>query len=185
MVPKSFYDLRFVVPPGALRMDAHHICGSLDEVMAALDSELEHHGYLLFYSSADLALDVYQQGKRVRSIGLHPFITIRIDGRPDITFRGPGEPIDSAGAGDPEQMSVIEDGMAAGDFDGRLKFTVDWDGISAPPLVGEIVEVCDYVLLGDGPLGDLDDLDGLDEDDLEDELIDRGWVEYGYHDFES
>lgn len=51
--------------------------------------------------------------------------------------------------------------------------------------MGDIAEHGDYVKLGDGPLDDLADLDDLDEDELEDELIDRGYVEYGDHDFEA
>lgn len=191
MVPKSFYDLRFGVSPGGARKDAHHICGSLDEAMAALDSELDEsiNIWLLFdYGrGADLALDVYQRGERVRSIDLHPFVTIRVDGYPDITFRGSGKPTGYAdGADDPEKVrTVLADGMFAGDFDGRIEVNVDWDSVLVPPLVGEIAEFGDYVMLGDGPVDDLDDLVGLDEDELVDELIDRGWVEYGDHDFDA
>lgn len=75
--------------------------------------------------------------------------------------------------------------MFAGDFDDRTEVVVDWAGVPAPPLVGDIAEHGDYVKLGDGPLDDLADLDDLDEDELEDELIDRGYVEYGDHDFEA
>ncbi|MFJ9683158.1 hypothetical protein ACIRP2_34710 [Streptomyces sp. NPDC101194] len=191
MVPKSFYDLRFGVSPGGARKDAHHICGSLEEAMRALDSELDDYinVWLLFdYGpSTALALDVYQQGERVRSIDLHPFIAIRVDGYPDITFRGPGKPTGYAvGADDPEKVRmVLADGMFEGDLDGRTEVTVDWDSILVPPLVGDIAEHGDYVKLGDGPLDDLGDLDDLDEDELADELIDRGWVEYGDHDFEA
>ncbi|MCX5429417.1 hypothetical protein OHU11_17240 [Streptomyces sp. NBC_00257] len=191
MVPKSFYDVRFGVSPGGARKDAHHICGSLDEAVAALDSEFEESisAWLLFgYGrGADLALDVYQQGERVRSIDLHPFTTIRVDGYPDITFRRSGEPTGHAvGADDPEKVrTALADAMFAGDFDDRTEVVVDWAGVPAPPLVGDIAEHGDYVKLGDGPLDDLADLDGLDEDELEDELIDRGYVEYGDHDFEA
>ncbi|MFF4694386.1 hypothetical protein [Streptomyces chattanoogensis] len=189
MVPKSFYDLRFGVSPGGARKDAHHICGSLDEAMAALDSELEEslNVWLLFEYGADLALDVYQRGERLRSIDLHPFVTIRVDGYPDITFRGSGEPTGYAvGADDRYKVkSVLEDGIFSGDFDDAIEVTVDWDGVVIPPLVGEIAKEGDYVMLGDGPLDDLDDLDDLDEDELEDELIERGYVEYGSHDFDE
>ncbi|MFE0191619.1 hypothetical protein [Streptomyces sp. NPDC058989] len=191
MVPKSFYDVRFGVSPGAARKDAHHICGSLDEAMAALDSELAEsiNVWLLFNYSrgADLYLDVYQRGERTRSIDLHPFVTIRVDGYPDITFRGPGKPTGYAvGADDPERVRMaLADGMFFGDFDDRIEVTVDWDSMLVPPLVGETAQDGDYVMLGDDPLEDLDELDGLDGDELEDELIDRGYVEYGDHDFDA
>ncbi|MGK4903420.1 hypothetical protein [Streptomyces albus] len=191
MVLKSFYDLRFGVSPGGARKDAHFICGSVEEAMHALDAELEESSniWLLFgYSDgADLALDVYQQGERVQSIDLHPFITIRVDGYPDIVFHGPGKTTGSVvGADDPERVKkLLADGMVAGDFDGRTEVTVDWDSVPVPPLIGEIADIGDYVKPGDSPHDDLDDLVGLDEEELEDELIDRGWVEYGDHDFEA
>ncbi|WAP55927.1 hypothetical protein [Streptomyces sp. S465] len=189
MVPKSFYDLRFGVSPGGARKDAHHICGSVDEAMAALDFELEEttNLWLLFEYGADVALDVYQRGERVRSIDLHPFVTIRVDGYPDITFLGPGEPTGYAvGADDPHKVrTALADGMVAGDFNDAIEVIVDWESVPVPPLVGETADEGDYVMLGDGPLDDLSDLEGLDEDELEDELIDRGYVEYGYHDFDA
>ncbi len=191
MLLKSFYDLRFGVSPGGARKDAHFIRGSIDEVRRALDSEFEQtiNVWLLFgYGrGADLALDVYERGERKHSIDLHPFIAIRIDGYPDITFRRPGKATGClVGADDPEKVkSLLADGMFAGDFDGRTEVTMDWDRILVPPLVGEIADFGDYVKLGDGAVDDLDDLVGLDQDELQDELFDRGWVEYGDHDFEA
>ncbi|MGP3978036.1 hypothetical protein ACTWQF_29270 [Streptomyces sp. 8N114] len=189
MVPKSFYDLRFGVSPGGARKDAHYICSSLDQAKSALELELDDsiNVWLLFEYGADVALDVYQRGEQERSIDLHPFITIRVDGYPDITFRGPGQPTGYAvGAEDPYKVQTeLADGMFARDFDDAIKVTVDWDSVLVPPLAGEIAKEGDYVLLGDGPLDDLQDLDGLDEDELEDELIDRGYVEYGFHDFDA
>jgi hypothetical protein len=191
MVPKSFYDLRFGVSPGGARKDAHHICGSLDEAIAALDFELEEsiNVWLLFdYGrGADLALDVYQRGERVRSIDLHPFVTIRVNGYPDVTFCGSGKPTGYAvGADNPDKVRMmLADGLFAGDFDDSIEVTVDWDSVLVPPLVGDIAQDGDYVMLGDGPLDDLSGLDDLDEDELTDELIDRGYVEYGDHDFDE
>ncbi|MFE4372655.1 hypothetical protein ACFRMN_31360 [Streptomyces sp. NPDC056835] len=188
MMPKSFYDLRFGVSPGGARKDAHHICGSLDEAKNALDSELDEsvNIWLLFDygSGADLALDVYQRGERVRSIDLHRFVTIRVDGYPDITFHGSGKPIGYAvGADDPAKVRmVLADGMFDGSFNGRIEVTVDWDSVLVPPLVGEIAQYGDYVMLGDVRVDDLDDLNG-DESAIE--LMDRGYVEYGDHDFDA
>ncbi|MFI9048558.1 hypothetical protein [Streptomyces sp. NPDC053427] len=189
MVPKSFYDVTFSVSPGAARKDAHHICGSLDEAKAALDDELDDsvNIWLLFDYGAEVTLDVYQRGERIRSIDLHPFLTIRVEGYPDITFRGSGKPTGFAvGADDPYTVQTeLADGLFARDFDGAIEAVVDWDGVVVPPLVGEIAKDGDYVLLGDEPLDDLDDLSDLDEEELEVALIDRGYVEYGSHDFEE
>ncbi|MFF0723836.1 hypothetical protein [Streptomyces sp. NPDC004134] len=191
MIPKSFYDLRFGVSPGAARKDAHHICGSLDEVKSALDFELEAsiNVWLLFaYSSgADVALDVYQQGAMAESIDLHPFMTLRIDGYPDITFLGRGKPTGyAAGSDDPASVQMaLADGLFEDKYDGAFEVAVDWANVPVPSLVGEIAGIEDYVLLGEGPVDNLDDLADLDEDELEDELIDRGYVEYGDHDFDA
>lgn len=188
MVPKSFYDLRFSVLPGGARRDAHYICGSLDQVMAALELEFAEDSDnvgLLFASGSDLALDVYQRGERVTTIGLYPFVTIRVDGYPDITFRGSDNPTAYfAGSDDPEKVkAALADGMGVDHTaevdDTVVEVIVDWDHVRVPPLVGEIAKEGDYVMLGDGPLDD------LDEDKLEDELIDRGYVEFGFHDFEA
>ncbi|MFI9047075.1 hypothetical protein [Streptomyces sp. NPDC053427] len=189
MVLKSFYDLRFGVSALGARQDVHYICGSLDEAKAVLVSEFASFvkAGMLFYS-ADVALDVYQRGERVRSIDLHPFVTIRVDGYPDITFLGPGEPTGYAvGADDPHKVRTeLADGMVAGDFDDAIEVTVDWGSACVPPLVGEIAKDGDCVMLGDGPPDDdLDDLDDLDEEELEDELLGRGYVGYGFHDFDG
>ena len=192
MLLKSFYDLRFGVSPGAARKDAHHIYGTLDEIRSALETEFDEsiNVWLLFdYGrSVELALDVYQRGVLERSIDLHPFVTVRIDGYPGITFRGPGKPTGyAAGASDPEKVRMtLADGLFEGTFNGVIEVVVDWDRITVPPLTGEIAEWDDYVLLGEGPPDDdLDALAELDEDDLESELVDRGWVEYGDHDFDA
>jgi hypothetical protein len=46
-------------------------------------------------AAADLALDVCQRGERALSIDLHLFVTIRVGGYPDITFRGSGKPTEA------------------------------------------------------------------------------------------
>lgn len=188
MIPKSFYNLRFSVSPGGARKDAHHIYGTFQEVVEALEAELEHDASLLLTHSPDLVLDVYQRGIRENSIDLHPFITIHVSGHPDITFHASGVPVPFADAdGDSAGTTTAQIARlsAADDFHDRIEATVDWDGVPVPPLVGEIAGWGDFVRLGEGSPEYLDGLDELDEDELEDELIERGWVEYGDHDFES
>lgn len=195
MILKSFYDLSFGVSPGGARKDAHHICGTLDEAMGALESEFEQSGevWLLFKYGAELCLDVYQRNVRTTSIDLHPFITIRIEGYPDITFRGPRDPIGFAVAGeDPAVVKTrLADAMFEGEFNGKIEVDVDWDRITVPELEGEVADYGDYVFLGDIPSEDLEtlkkleDLEDLDEDELADELIDLEWVSYGDHDFDA
>ncbi|NBE52211.1 hypothetical protein [Streptomyces boluensis] len=190
MVHRSYYDLRFGVSPGGARKDAHYICADLDEAESALAYELEDSTnvwLILRRGGADLALDVYQRGELTRSIDLHPFLTVRIGGYPDITFLGQGRPSGYAdGADDPDQVrATLVDGLFGDDFDDTMEAVVDWARVPAPALVGEPVGEDDYVRLGDGPPDDLSELEGLDEDELTDELIERGYVEYGFHDFDA
>ncbi len=104
MFNKSFYDLAFGVDPGGARKDAHFIRATLNEVKDDLASELaeEINLYLPCSYGARLSLDVYQQGERTESIDLHPFVTLSIEGCPDITFAGPGEPLGYDFAADDE-----------------------------------------------------------------------------------
>lgn len=191
MRPKSFYDLRFTVPPGSARKDAHHICGTLPEAISALDDELSDsiNVWLLFAygGGADLFLDVYQHGALARSIDLHPLITLEVAGFPAIRFLGSGDPVGyEVGADDPSTVRMaLSDGLFWREFDDRFSVTVEWAGVEVPALVGDVAGEGDYVFLGKGAPGDLSGLGDLDEDELEDALIDRGWIEYGFHDFEE
>ncbi|MER7788167.1 hypothetical protein [Streptomyces sp. NPDC097640] len=195
MPPKSFYELVFSVSPGGARKDTHYIVGSRDEVESALNSELSDslNVYLLCWCGAKLALNVYEQGECVRSIDLHPYITVSADGYPDITFLESGKPVGyEVGADDPYQVeTALSDGMFSGELDDAIEVTVDWVSVEVPPLAGEIAEDGDYVKLADHPVDDgyEDDVDfdedDFDEDELEDEFIERGYVPYGFTDFEQ
>jgi hypothetical protein len=194
MPSKSFYDLAFGVSPGAARKDAHYIRGSLNEVKEDLAGELSEsiNVYLLCWHGADLALHVYEQGERMHSIDLHPFITVSVDGYPDITFLDSGKPTGyDAGADDPRKVEqALEDGMFSGELNDAIKVTVNWAEIEVPALVGEIAAEGDQVKLIDDDGwddGDEDELDenDLDEDELEDELIDRGYIPYGFSDLDA
>ncbi|MGO4753651.1 hypothetical protein AB4212_34495, partial [Streptomyces sp. 2MCAF27] len=133
MSPKSFYELVFSVAPGAARKDTHYIVGSLDEVKRALDSELSASAnvYLLCWHSTKLALNVYERGECVHSINLHPYITVSVDGYPDITFLESGKPTGhEVGADDPYKVEAeLSDGMFSGELDDAIKVTVDWASV--------------------------------------------------------
>ncbi|UKY54929.1 hypothetical protein [Streptomyces inhibens] len=171
MFDKSFYDLTFGVAPGGARKDAHFISATLDEVKEDLASELaeEINLYLMCWYGARLSLDVYQQGELAESIDLHPFITISIQGYPDITFAGPGEPIgydfeaDEGEEGDDEaddeaddeeddeeeenEADSLSERMFAGDLGDKVTVSVDWARTHVPPLTGEVVGPDDTVQL--------------------------------------
>ncbi|MGY0059242.1 hypothetical protein ACWY4P_22255 [Streptomyces sp. LZ34] len=157
MFDTSFYDLAFGVAPGGARKDAHFISATLDEVRRELASELTEgtNLYLLCWYGARLTLDVYQQGEPAESIDLHPFITISIEGYPDITFTGPGEPVgydfrddeeddeDEDDEVEDEEDEDDEDDLAkrmfADDLGDTVKVSVDWDRIQVPALIGKVV----------------------------------------------
>ncbi|MFI0716452.1 hypothetical protein ACH4SK_38850 [Streptomyces inhibens] len=163
MFDKSFYDLTFGVDPGGARKDAHFISATLDEVKEDLASELaeEINLYLMCWYGARLSLDVYQQGELAESIDLHPFITISIQGYPDITFAGPGEPIgydfeaDEGEEGDDEadgeeeenEADSLSERMFAGELGDKVTVSVDWARTHVPPLTGEVVGPDDTVQL--------------------------------------
>lgn len=184
MFDKSFYDLAFGVDPGGARKDAHFVTATLDEVKRELASDLAQgiNLYLLCWYGARLTLDVYQQGELTESIDLHPFITISVEGYPDVTFTGPGEPVgydfrdDEGDIEDDEddededfedeeedEEDNLADRLFMDDLGDTVKVSVDWDRIPVPSLIGELAGPDDEAVLLTG-----------------DRL-----AEYGYQDFEE
>lgn len=167
MFDKSFYDLAFGVDPGGARKDAHFISATLDEVKRELASDLSQgiNLYLLCWYGARLTLDVYQQGELTESIDLHPFITISVEGYPDVTFTGPGEPVGYDFRGDEGDIEDDEDEdlededeeedeeddlaerMFADDLGDTVKVSVAWDRIPVPSLIGELAGPDDEAVL--------------------------------------
>ncbi|MFI9358680.1 hypothetical protein [Streptomyces lydicus] len=153
---RSFYDLAFGVDPGGARKDTHYVRGSLEEVQRDLAAELaeEINLYLLCRYGARLTLDVYQEGKQTDSIDLHPFLTLSIAGRPDITFTGPGEPVGYDFEADEEaedETTTLSYRMFAGALGDAVKVTVHWDRVEVPPLNGDVVREGDVVELHPRP----------------------------------
>ncbi|WP_155368139.1 hypothetical protein [Catellatospora vulcania] len=185
MSRKSFYDLRFGVAPGGARKDAHYIRGTLDEVKADLATELADGAnlYLLCWYGADLALDVYQHGSLTRSIDLHPFLAIEVEGYPRITFTGPGEPVGHDFSSDEERD--VDDGSLSdlffmGELEQVTRVEVDWDGIAAPALRGEPARPGDLVVFGGPLVGD------AEADAAAERAPDEaGNLGYGHIDFEA
>jgi hypothetical protein len=131
-------------------MDGHYIRGSIDEVRADLAAELAQGMglYLLCWYGANLTLNVFQHGVLTRSIDLHPFIRISVDGYPEITFTGPGQPVGHDFSSDAEQ-DVDDDSLSSlffmGEVEDMTTVTVDWDRVAAPPLLGEVAEPGDHL----------------------------------------
>lgn len=170
MPRRSFYDLNFRVSPGGARKDAHYIRGDLAEIRADLAAELAEgvNLYLLCWYGAELTLDVHHHGVRVQSIDLHPYLTISVEGHPDVTFTGPGEPVGWDFEADEEtDEGSLSDQLFVGDLEDRTTVTVDWDRIEVPPLRGGVVSPGDLVTL--------DDRRPLEEDA----------IPYGFTDLES
>ncbi len=179
---KSFYDLHFGVAPGGARKDAHHIRGTLDEVKADLAAELAQglNLYLLCWYGATLSLDVHQHGIRTASIDLHPYVTIAVEGRPDITFAGPGQPLGhDFEADDEDDEGSLSEQFLIGDLEEVTTVTVDWDRITVPALLGEVARPGDFVTVRAAELGEIEG-----EAD-EQTLRGAGYIPYGFTDCES
>jgi len=141
---RSFYELAFGVDPGGARKCTHYVRGSLDEIKTDLDAELaeEINLYLLCWYGARLSLRAYQRGELDRSIDLHPFVTVSVDGCPDITFAGPGQPIGYDFSADEEfdnEEDHLSRRMAYGELGDTVGVTVAWDRISVPPLADDVL----------------------------------------------
>ncbi|WP_171168556.1 hypothetical protein [Streptomyces sp. I05A-00742] len=145
---KSCYELEFRVAPGGSRKDTHYVRGTLDEIKADLADELAEaiNLYLLCWYGADLTLHVYQHDELARSIDLHPFLTIAVDGYPEITFTGPGEPAgyDFAADEDVDDPSATLSGrMFCDELGDGVSCAVDWDRAGVPPLAGDVATAGD------------------------------------------
>ncbi|MEV4414869.1 hypothetical protein [Catellatospora sp. NPDC049609] len=185
MRPKSYYDLRFGVSPGGARKDAHYIRGTLDEVKADLAGELAEgvNLYLLCWYGAQLSLDVYQHGRLARSIDLHPFVSIDIEGYSPITFTGPGEPVGHDFSADEEEYvddGSLSDLLFMGELEHVTTVTVDWDRMDVPALLGEVAGPGDFVNVDARSITDAEVADGD-----EDALYEAGYIPYGFIDLES
>ncbi|WP_144122613.1 hypothetical protein [Catellatospora sichuanensis] len=183
MHPKSYYDLRFWVSPGGASKDVHYLRGTLDEVKADLAAELAEgmNHYLLCWYGAELALDVYQHGRLARTIDLHPFVTIDVEGYPPITFTGPGEPVGHDFSSDEEQS--VDDGSLSdlffmGEVEQVTTVTVDWARIDVPALLGQAAQPGDLLTISDRPYDDAEAGDA-------DAPHEAGYLPYGYVDFEA
>ncbi|BCJ71663.1 hypothetical protein CS0771_12070 [Catellatospora sp. IY07-71] len=179
---KSFYDLHFGVLPGGARKDAHYIRGTLGEIRADLDTELAQglNLYLLCWYGATLSLDVYQHGIRTESIDLHPYVTIAVEGYPDITFAGPGQPLGHDFTADDEtDEGSLSERFLIGDLEDVTTVTVDWARITVPALLGEVARPDGFVTVRAAELGEVEG-----EAD-EQTLRDAGYIPYGFTDSES
>ncbi|GHJ43549.1 hypothetical protein Cs7R123_08910 [Catellatospora sp. TT07R-123] len=141
MPSKSFYELTFGVSPGGARKCTHYLRGSLDEIRSDLGAELaeELNLYLLCWYGAELSIQVYQDGELERSVDLHPFVTIEVDGYPAITFTGPHQPVgyDFEADDDAEdEEETLSHRMFCGELGDAVSVTVAWDRIDVPPLTG-------------------------------------------------
>lgn len=150
------YKLCFTVQPGGSRKTEYYVLGTLDEVKAAALDDLnspEGAYHALLYGETIL-LQCWEDGKKVASIDLHPFIryTVRDRGRERVvTFPGEGDepaPVDfdapPEGGGDEDgEDGAAVDGEDDGEFferldDGRATAvaTIDWDRVPVPQMKG-------------------------------------------------
>lgn len=177
---KSYYVLEFSVDPGGAHKDVHYVRGTLDEIKSDLAQELNDqiNLYLLCWYGARLELHAFERGELVRKADLHRAITIEARGYPAITFVGAKEPIGHTFKGEEDDDNSLTSRM----FDRSLeevKVTIDWNKVDVPTaLAGKRVREGDFVAIhGDWQ----DDDDEMDEE----ELLECGYVPYGFTDNEQ
>jgi hypothetical protein len=175
---RSFYVLVFSVEPGGARKDTHYVRGTLDEIQSDLARELDDqlNLYLLCWYGAQLELQVFEHGQRVRNADLHRAITIAVAGYPAITFAGPGLPIGHTFKGEEDVDGSLTQRLFAGSVT-AVKVTVDWSRVDVPAVLS-------------GKLADQGDLVNIERrwqngDDKMDygELLDDGYLPYGFSDY--
>lgn len=173
----SFYHLEFSVASGGAHKDTHYIRGELAEIRRDLAAELSDSTniYLLCWYGATLDLDVYQHGDRTRSIDLHPYLTIRAEGYPEITFDEHGKVQGHQFRGEEDD----DDSLTSRLFHGRVSYEVSvaWERIDVPPLLGEVVGPSDLVNIHDEW-----ELAQEHPEATRDELLSDGFLPYGWSD---
>jgi len=130
-----YYRLHFVCQPGGSRKTEYYVLGTLDEVKAAALADLsspEGAYHALFYGE-DILLQCWEDGRKVVTIDLHPYITYRLSDRDEpVRFEGEG--------GDPAPgFDLLEDdelSMKITDGEVTATATIAWDEIPLPKLGG-------------------------------------------------
>ncbi|MEM9453758.1 MAG: SAP domain-containing protein [Myxococcota bacterium] len=176
----SFYHLEFGVGGGGAHKDTHYVRRELAEIRRDLDAELldSTNIYLLCWYGAALDLDVYQHGDQTRSIDLHPYLTIRTEGYPEITFDEHRKVQGHQFRGEEDD----DDSLTSRLFHGRVTYEVSvaWERIDVPPLSGEVVGPSDLVNIHDEW-----ELAEENPEATRDELLSDGFLPYGWSDPEA
>lgn len=144
------FRLHFVVQPGGSRKTEYHVLGTLGEVKAAALADLgspEGAYHALLYGE-DILLQCWENGRKVATIDLHPFISYQLvegDEARTVTFAGPGdEPALDMEEADEDGTPLYErlmDGAVA------IAVTIDWDRVPLPALGGSPLPPGTEVLL--------------------------------------
>lgn len=130
-----YYRLHFVCQPGGSRKTEYHVLGTLDEVKAAALADLEspEGAYHALFYGEDILLQCWEDGRKVATIDLHPYITYELSDRDEpVRFDGEGDhpaPGFDLGGDDERYMRIL---------DGEVKasVTIAWDEIRLPTLGG-------------------------------------------------
>ena len=143
------YKLCFTVQPGGSRKTEYYVFGTLDEVKAAARDDLNspQGAYHALLYGESILLQCWEDGRKVASIDLHPYITyvVRDRGREHVVaFSGEGDaPADIDFDELPEDGGDAEAADDGSEFferldDGRATAvaTIDWERVPVPPMKG-------------------------------------------------
>lgn len=132
-----YFRMCFVCEPGGSRKTEYHVLGTLDEVKAAVLSDLNDPvgAYHALFYGEDIILQCWEGGRLVAAIDLHPYIRYAMSGHEGpIAFPGKGnEPVFDIFAEPQDGNALLERVL-----DGRVSVeaTVDWDAVPIPDLAG-------------------------------------------------
>jgi hypothetical protein len=136
------YRLHFVVQPGGSRKTEYYVLGTLDEVKAAALEDLnspEGAYHALLYGE-DILLQCWEDGRKVATIDLHPYITYKISERGRervVTFPDLGDdaPLDMDEIDeDDEGGATLSERFTEGEVTATA--TLDWERVPVPAMKG-------------------------------------------------
>ncbi len=140
----SYYILEIEVSPGGARKDDYYVLNNLEDIKKALEKDFSEQGeiYLLTWYGEDVNLMICKDNAVMKTINLLPFIKVRLDGYPEISFNNDGKLIGFNFEKD-DKENEEEDRLSYKLFLNKIKkveVIIDWNSMKIPKLEGEIIE---------------------------------------------
>jgi hypothetical protein len=151
---KSFYTLEAFVQPGGVRESIVFAVierGQLRKAAEWLFSrDTPSTAYLLCGYGQQVVASVYEDGERVTTVDLLPYVRVEIDGYPPMTFApGGGDSKDRLHGIEDAETDLLEELSLLGEDNPETAVTLDWPAVAAqlPPLTGDPAEPADELTI--------------------------------------